>query len=116
MAQIEHAPDMSRVTIREQRRTDGQNDRFHAICTDIAKSNFYWDHKPRSKEQWKTLLISGHSIATQGKSEICEGLERELINLRESSALMSVKRASSLIEYAEAFCAMNGIKLRARDD
>jgi len=38
-------------------------------------------------------------------------LEGEFVNIRESSARMSVRRAASLIEYAIAYCASNGIAL-----
>ena len=43
--------------------------------------------------------------------KIVAGLEGEFINLRESTALMTKARGSSLIEYSIAWCEMNGIKL-----
>ena len=61
--------------------------------------------KPRSAAQWKVLLVSGHAVATKNEAEIVPGLEGEFVNLRESTALMSVKRSSSLIEYATAYLA-----------
>ncbi len=39
------------------------------------------------------------------------GLEGEFVNIRESTALMSVKRGSSLIEYATAYALSNGVTL-----
>lgn len=94
-------------------RSLGQNDKFHAICEDVAASGFKWMGKPRAKDEWKVLFVSGHAIATGRGSEVVGGLEGELVNLRESTAKMSRARSSSLIEYALAFCAHNGIKLRA---
>lgn len=54
---------------------------------------------------WKVLLVSGHAVATKSGAEMVPGLEGEFVNLRESTALMTKARGSSLIEYAVAFCA-----------
>jgi hypothetical protein len=67
--------------------------------------------KPRKKDVWKVLLISAHAAATDEGSEVVPGLEGEFVNIRESSALMSVRRAASLITYALAYCDTNGIAL-----
>ena len=61
--------------------------------------------QPRKPEEWKVLLVSGHTKATQGEVEFVPGLEGEFVNIRESTARMSVKRAASLLEYALAWCA-----------
>ena len=45
------------------------------------------------------IMVSAHKIATGGKAEMVIGLEGEVINLRESTAQMSVQRLASLIEY-----------------
>lgn len=57
------------------------------------------------------MLVSAHSIATEEPTEVVLGLENELVNIRESTALMSIKRANSLIEYSTSFCAQNKIAL-----
>jgi NinB protein len=101
-----------RVEVREPKRTDGQNDRFHAICSDIARSGFQWFGKKRTPQEWKVLLISGHAVVTKEGAEIIPGLEGELVSIRESTALMSVKRGASLIDYATSFAVVNGIALR----
>ena len=111
MACVADAPEGYRVEVREPKRTDGQNERFHAICGDIAKSGLMWAGKPRTAVQWKGLLVSGHAVATGDGAEMVPGLEGEFLNLRESTALMSVKRGSSLIEYATAFALNNGVRL-----
>ena len=97
------------VTHKEETRRDGQNKKFHAICGDLEKSKFPWMGKPRTAAQWKVLLVSGHAVATKEECEMVPGLEGEYINLRESTALMTVRRGASLIEYAIAFCAVNRI-------
>lgn len=105
------APDNYIVTIDEPTRTTPQNKMFHAICGDIAKSGLKFAGKPRSAKVWKVLLISAHAAATDEGNEVVPGLEGEFVNIRESSALMSVRRAASLITYTLAFCDTNGIPL-----
>ena len=97
------------IEIREATRNLDQNAKFHAICGGVAKSGTTWAGKPRTKTQWKCLLVSGHAIATDEPTDIVLGLEGEFINLRESTASMSIRRASSLIEYSLAWCAQTGI-------
>ncbi len=109
------APDGYYVDIREPTRSLAQNRLFHDLCGDIAKSGFIWMGKPRTAANWKVLLISGHGIVTGQGAEVVAGLEGELVNIRESSASMGIKRANSLIEYTQAFAAMNDVKLPMRE-
>lgn len=108
---VAEAPAGYVVEVREPNRTLDQNAKFHAMCSDIARSGAKWAGKPRTAAQWKVLLVSGHAIATKEGSEMVPGLEGEFVNLRESTASMSKRRSASLITYAQAFCAMNGIEL-----
>lgn len=105
------APNGWIATFRDPTRTLEQNAKFHAICDDLEKSGLEWAGKARTAEQWKVLLVSGHAIATKEGAEIVPGLENEFVNLRESTARMSKKRGSSLIEYAVAFCAGHGVPM-----
>lgn len=91
-------------------RSGEQNAKFHAMVSDIAKSGLKWAGKPRSEAQWKVLMVSGHAMATNEGADIVPGLENEFVNLRESTALMSKARGSSLIEYTAAFMASHGIE------
>lgn len=111
VAAVQSAPHGYRITIEPAKRTDGQNERFHAICGDLAKSGLPWAGKRRTAVEWKVLLVSGHATATREGSEMVPGLEGEFVNIRESTALMSIKRGSSLIEYATAFALSNGVRL-----
>ncbi len=106
VAAVAEAPAGWVVTVKPPTRTSDQNAKFHAICSDLARARVPWAGKPRTAAQWKVLLISGHATATKEGAEMVPGLEGEFVNVRESSALMSVRRGSSLIEYALAFCAM----------
>lgn len=106
------APEGSVVDFKEPTRTLSMNAKFHAICGDLEKSGLKWAGSERKLEEWKILLISGLAIATNTQTEVVRGLEGELVNLRESSATMSKRRGSELIEYAIAFCAMNNVKIQ----
>ena len=97
------------VTVKPEKRSMDQNAKFHALCEDIAKSGAQWAGKPRSAADWKILLVSGHAVATKADGEIVPGIEHEFVMLRESTASMTKARGSSLIEYALAFAAMQGV-------
>ena len=101
------------IQIKPATRTIEQNAKFHAMCGDFEKSGLHWMGKPRTAKQWKVLLVSGHAIATKEETEVIPGLEGEFINIRESTALMSIARSSSLIEYSIAFGAQNGVRFTA---
>lgn len=97
------------LELKEETRKESQSRKFHALCGDVARSKFPWAGKPRSAAQWKFLFVSGHAKATGLEVEIVPGLEGEWLNIRESTALMSIPRSASLIEYTQAFCALNKI-------
>lgn len=101
--------DTVRIEIREKNRSDEQNAKLHAMLGEIAKRKTFNNEK-LSIEQWKMIFVSGHAVATKGKAEMAIGLEGEVINLRESTARMSSKRLSSLIEYISAWAASEGFK------
>ena len=107
---VQDAPDGYCVEVKEITRTLEQNAKFHAMCGDFARSKIEWAGKSRTAQQWKVLLVSGHAVATKEETEIIPGLEGEFINIRESTALMSKSRGSSLIEYAYAFGESKGVK------
>ncbi|MDP0299207.1 recombination protein NinB [Glaesserella parasuis] len=90
-----------------------QNAKFHAMCGDIAKQvQFNGEWLPL--EAWKVLLISAHAEATKEGSRLVIGLEGELVNIRESTAEMSVKRKASLIEYVTAYGVSHGVHFNDR--
>jgi hypothetical protein len=111
IAAIASADEGSTVAVGPKTRSGDQNAKFHAICTDIANSHMTWAGKRRHADEWKVLLVSGHTKVTEGAVEFVPGLEGEFVNIRESTSRMSVARAASLITYAIAFCDTNGIHL-----
>lgn len=108
---IEKAPAGFLASVSEPKRSNDQNAKFHAMLTDLSRSPMKWAGKRRSVDEWKALIISGHSVASDNKGEVIPGLEGEFVAIRESSASMSVRRAASLIEYLMAFCVSNDVEL-----
>ncbi|KDN11464.1 Phage NinB DNA recombination [Snodgrassella communis] len=97
------------IEVRSVIRSDEQNAKLHAMLGDIAKQKIF-SGKKLTIEQWKMIFVSGHCIATGGQAEMAIGLEGEVINLRESTSQMGVKRMASLIEYITAWGAENDVK------
>jgi hypothetical protein len=95
------------VEIKEKNRNLEQNAKLHALFEDAART-CTWMGQKRDALAWKVLFISAHSIEEKRPVEMIPGLCGEFVNIRESSAKMSVKRMSSLIEYVTAWIAHNG--------
>jgi len=109
---VNEAEPGSVVTVSPPKRSGEQNAKLHAILTDLSRSPLTWAGKRRTVDEWKMLAVSAHAVATKEPGEVIPGLEGEFVAIRESTAQMSVKRASSLIEYLLAFCAQHGVELR----
>jgi len=105
------APEGHVVRIGEASRTLEQNALLHPLLTDIA-NQCEWMGKKRSMLQWKVIMVSAHAIATGQPAEMVIGIEGEVVNLRESTAAMSKRRFSSLVEYVLAWGAMNDVVFR----
>jgi hypothetical protein len=114
---VANAPDGWWVHVGPPPRSNDQNRLMHELFGQIAKARPEWAGMPMAAEDWKALLVEGHAKATgQGGARLVMSLEGNgLIQLRESTATMSRARASSLIEYVQAWAAQQGITLE-RDD
>jgi hypothetical protein len=86
-----------------------QNAKLHAMFGELAKKARYMERE-LTLNQWKTLMISGHAMATGLGADVIPGIEGEFVNIRESSAQMSVARMTSLIEYVHAWAAENNVQ------
>jgi hypothetical protein len=86
-----------------------QNALLHAMFGELAKKARYVG-RALTLNQWKTLMISGHAMATWLGADVIPGIEGEFVNIRESSAQMSVARMTSLIEYVHAWAAENNVQ------
>lgn len=105
---VQAAPVGYLVKVSPATRSLVQSAKLHAMFADVAKSSEYMGRK-LTATQWKTLFISGHAIATGIGAGMLPGLESEFVNVRESSAQMSVARMSSLIEYVSFWMADQGV-------
>jgi hypothetical protein len=103
------------VEVRPLTRTDPQNKLLHALFGELAHQA-RWQNEKLTAEQWKMLMISAHTIATKEPNKMVIGLEGEVVNLRESSAQMSVARLNSLIEYVYAWGASQGVIFKENDN
>lgn len=105
---IAQAPEGFVVRVEPKTRSLEQNARLHALFSEAAR-NHTWQGRKLTPTQWKTLFISGHSVATGKGADMVPGLENEFVNIRESSASMSVARMTSLMEYVEAWMAEQAV-------
>ena len=110
---VKSAPDKFIIDIRKPTRKLTQNAKFHARVADLSRQ-VQWGDNWLKPEQWKVLLISGHAVATKQEADVLPGLEGEYVNIRESSAQMSVKRMASLIEYTTAWAIGQGVRFNDR--
>ncbi|VTX72888.1 NinB protein [Haemophilus influenzae] len=101
------------VKIQPITRSLEQNSKLHALLSDISKQ-YEFNGKKRDIDTWKMIMVSAHKIATGGQAEMVIGLEGEVINLRESTAQMGVKRLASLIEYIQSWGVQNGVRFNDR--
>lgn len=97
------------LSVKEEKRSEPQSRKFHALCRDMARARVEWMGKPRDEGQWKLLFVSGHAVATKLGADMVPGLEGEFVNLRESTAQMPKARMSSLLEYATAYAATHRV-------
>lgn len=104
---VAQAPAGYCVTVSEPTRSLEQNAKLHALFSELARKAKLCG-RSYTANQWKTLMISGHAIATGLGVEMVPGVEGEFVNIRESSASMTVARMTSLIEYIHAWGAQNG--------
>lgn len=100
------APENYMVEVKPRNRSLDQNAMLHALFAEASKKAT-WQGRTLTPTQWKVLFISGHAIATGLGADMVPGLESEYVNVRESSAHMSISRMTSLIEYINAWMAEN---------
>lgn len=96
------------VEVKPLTRTIQQNKFLHSLFGDLERQA-EWQGSKLTAEQWKMLMISGHTIATKEPCKMVIGVEGEVVNLRESSAQMSVARLNSLLEYVQCWAVENGV-------
>jgi len=112
-SEVMRAPIGHVVTIRPPTRSIEQNAALHRLLQAIVKAKYKWGGRTWSIDDWRTLMVSAHSKATNRPGEIVPGIEGEFVALRRSTTRMGVAELSSLIDYIESWCAANNIKTEA---
>jgi hypothetical protein len=109
--QVSNLPDGYVIKAGPPTRSLEQNALLHVMFGELAKQGRYIGRQ-LTLNQWKTLMISGHAMATGLGADVIPGIEGEFVNIRESSAQMSVARMTSLIEYIHAWAAVNNVQFK----
>lgn len=87
-------------------RTLGQNKKFHAMCTDIAKQ-LTWSGQRWNREDWKRILLA----AKFGQKVVQNPFGFDVIVMNNSrSRDLGMKEMAELIGEIEAFGVMEGVK------
>lgn len=103
---VKDVPDGFVCKIQPPTRSLDQSAKLHALFGDLAARHTHYGRR-LTADQWKVLMISGHAIATGLGVDLIPGVEGEMVNIRESSASMTVARMTSLIEYVVAYVAQH---------
>ena len=92
-------------------RTLEQNDKYHALATDISKQ-MKWGGQAQPVHVWKQLLSAAYE-RTQGRySEVLPAIDGHGVDVVYWSSARRTKRdMSALIEFTTAWAVQNGVKL-----
>lgn len=113
-AAVKAAPQGHVVTIRPANRSLEQNNRLHALLSDIAKSRkmVLAGRAIDDLDDLKCLFVSAWRMETGQPSEAVEGLWGEVVQLRRSTASMSKEELAELMAMIEVWAAQHGVELR----
>jgi hypothetical protein len=108
---IRRAPAETRVTFQGPKRTLPQNDRLHAMITDI-QTQMLWHGQRLSLADWKLVFMA----ALKQETRIVPNIDGTgFVQLGRSTANLSTQEMSDLFEIIKAFCAQHGVKLNERE-
>ena len=105
---IEAAPADSVVKIEKPRRTLLQNDKIHAMCTDVARQ-VEWAGAKRNVEAWKDIFTAALRSATHGL-DVVPGINGGFVLLGMHTSAMTKAEVAELIELIAAFGAERGVQ------
>lgn len=91
------------LTVEEERRTLSQNDKLHALLTEISKE-IEWAGKKRDVDCWKRLLVAAWLRSRNENVELLPALDGMGVDIifRKTSK-MNKAELSELIDYVEAW-------------
>ncbi len=106
---VRSAPEGYVVIIREPNRTLEQNSALHRLLACIVKSKTKWAGQEWDIDSWRAIFASAFAKADNLPCQTIPGLEGEFVAIRRSTARMTKKELSGMIEYVQAWCAQNGV-------
>jgi hypothetical protein len=104
---IQRAPEGSVVEVKPPRRTLPQNDRLHALVTDVARQ-VEWAGAKRNVEAWKDIFTAALRSANHGL-DIVPGINGGFVLLGMHTSDMKVAEVNDLMALIEAFGAEHGV-------
>ena len=109
---IRRAPAETRVTFQGPKRTLPQNDRLHAMITDI-QTQMLWHGQRLSMADWKLVFMA----ALKQETRIVPNIDGTgFVQLGRSTANLSTQEMSDLLLIVEAFAARYGVKMKEPAD
>jgi hypothetical protein len=105
---IATAPPMTRVDFSKPKRSLPQNDKIHALCTDVA-GQIEWAGKRRDVEAWKDIFTAA-LLSERHELDVVPGINGGFVLLGMHTSAMSKEEASDLIELILAFGAEHGVR------
>lgn len=105
---IRRAPAETRVTFQGPKRTLPQNDKLHAMITDI-QTQMLWHGQRLSMADWKLVFMA----ALKQETRIVPNIDGTgFVQLGRSTANLSTQEMSDLLLIVEAFAARYGVKMK----
>jgi len=105
---IRRAPPETRVTFQGPKRTLPQNDKLHAMITDI-QTQMLWHGQRLSLADWKLVFMA----ALKQETRIVPNIDGTgFVHLGRSTANLSTQEMSDLLLIIEAFAARYGVKFK----
>ena len=104
---IDQAPAGAVVRIEKPKRTLAQNDRLHAMITDVARQ-VEWAGSKRTVEAWKDIFTAALRSANHGL-DVVPGLNGGFVLLGMHTSRMSKAEVGDLMTLVEAFGAEHGV-------
>jgi hypothetical protein len=105
---IRRAPAETRVTFQGPKRTLPQNDKLHAMITDI-QTQMLWHGQRLSLADWKLVFMA----ALKQETRIVPNIDGTgFVQLGRSTANLSTQEMSDLLLIVEAFAARYGVKMK----
>lgn len=102
---VDAAPDGSVMQVRPPRRTLPQNDKMHAMLSEISVA--MPEGRRMTPDEWKCAFMA----ACGWECQFIEGLNGRPLPIGYRSSKMSKAQMSDLIEYIQAYAAEQGVRL-----